>query len=178
MVQSDMYGMLAEFEQAEDLLEAARRAREAGYCRMDAYAPIPIEGLHEALGRGPSQLPWLTFVGGVMGATIGYSMQYYAAVIDYPMNVGGRPDHSWPAFIPIVFELTVLGAALFSVLGMLALNGLPMPYHPVFNVPEFRLATRNRFFLCVESRDPLFDPGETRRFLEALQARAVLDVPP
>lgn len=173
-----IYGVLAEFEHPEDLLAATHRAYEAGFRRMDAYAPIPVEGLNAALGKGPSRLPWLTFTGGLLGAISGYALQYYAMVIDYPMNVGGRPYHSWPAFIPIVFELTILGASLFSVLGMLALNGLPMPYHPVFNVPEFRLATRDRFFLCIQARDPMFERDRTRQFLETLAPRAVLDVPP
>ena len=174
---SDVYGLMAEFEHPEELLEATRRAHEAGYRRMDAYTPIPIQGLIEAMGNIPTRLPWLTLLGGVLGAMTGYVMQYYASVVDYPINVGGRPLHSWPAFIPIVFELTVLGAAFFSVLGMLALNGLPMPYHPVFNVPEFKLASRDRFFLCIESRDAVFDPEGTRRFLEGLSPRSVLEVP-
>ena len=173
-----LYGLLAEFERPEDLTEAARQARQVGYKRMDAYAPMPVHGLAEVLGCARTRLPWLTLIGGLLGAAVGYGMQYYAAVVAYPLNVGGRPLHSWPAFMPIVFELTVLSAALFTVLGMLALNGLPMPYHPVFNVPEFRMASRNRFFLCIEARDPLFELGRTRQFLEGLHPKTVKEVEP
>src|SRR5688500_3686610 len=145
----DLYGLLAEFEHPEQLLAAASRAREAGYKRVQAYTPIPVDGLVEALGQTPTQLPRLVLLGGIVGGIIGYALQYYASVIAYPVNVGGRPLHSWPAFGPIVFELIVLGAALTAVLGMLALNGLPMPHHPLFAVPEFKLASRDRFFLCI-----------------------------
>jgi len=174
---ADLYGLLAEFEQPEALLAAVQRAREAGYRRIDAYTPIPVHGLTEALGQIPTKLPLLTLAGGALGAVAGYGMQYYASVISYPVNVGGRPYHSWPAFVPIVFELVILFAALFTVLGMLALNGLPMPYHPVFNVPQFKLASRNRFFLCIESRDPAFHPDSTRSFLENLHPSGVYSVP-
>lgn len=174
------YGLLAEFERPENLLSAASAAREAGYVRIEAYTPMPLEGLIEALGKVPTQLPRLTLAGGLLGAIGGFALQYYTSIIDYPLNVGGRPLdawHGWPAFVPVVFETTVLGAALFSVFGMLALNGLPMPYHPVFNVPEFKLASRDRFFLCIEARDRLFDPERTRQFLESLGPRSVRDVP-
>ena len=177
MTDPHTYGLMAEFDDPSALIEAARQARAAGYRRMDAYTPIPLHGLTEALGNPPTRLPWITFAGGLIGALGGYALQYYLSAIDYPMNVGGRPVHSWPAFIPIVFELTVLGASLASVLGMLALNGLPMPYHPVFNVPEFRLASRNRFFLCIEAADGQFDPERTRAFLAGLHAQSVQEVP-
>ncbi len=173
----DLYGLTAEFAHPHELLHAAQRAREAGYTRVAAYSPIPVEGLHEALGHRPTRLPYLTLLGAVLGGTTAFAMQYYASVISYPMNIGGRPLNSWPAFMPIVFELSVLGAALFSVLGMLALNGLPMPYHPLFNVPEFKFASRDRFFLAIESRDPRFDRSQTREFLAGLHAHQVLDVP-
>lgn len=179
MTDPELYGLMAEFDDPHALLEATRQVRAAGYRRIDAYTPIPVHGLVEVLGEVPTRLPWLTLLGGVLGAISGYALQYYFLVIDYPMNVGGRPNTgaTWPAFLPVIFELTVLGAALFSVLGMLALNGLPMPYHPVFNVPEFRLASRNRFFLCIESRDPHFETEQTRSLLAGLHPRNVLEVP-
>jgi len=172
----ELYGLLAEFERPEELLAATQRAYEAGYRDMGAYTPIPIDGLAESLGEVPSRLPWLTLLGGIIGGVSGYLMQYYACVISYTLNVGGRPHNSWPAFMPIVFELTVLGAALFSVFGMLALNGLPTPYHPLFNVPEFKLASRNRFFLSIKRRDPKFDIVATRKFLDELHPHGVHEV--
>jgi len=145
---------------------------------MDAYTPFPIEGLAEALGFHRTRLPLIVLLGGIVGGVSGYLMQYWIAAIDYPLNIGGRPLHSWPAFIPVTFELTILGAALAAVLGMLVLNGLPMPYHPLFHVPRFALVTRNCFFLCIEARDPQFDRDETRRFLTSVKAREVSDVEP
>ena len=171
-----LYGLLAEFERAEDVLAAARRAHEAGYRYIDAYTPFPVHGLSAALGRKRTKLPLLTLAGGLLGAATGYGMQYYASVISYPMNVGGRPYHSWPAFLPITFELAVLFGAFFTLLGMFALNGLPMPYHPVFNVPQFELASRSRFFLCIEARDPLFSFERTRQFLDSLPVLGVYEV--
>jgi hypothetical protein len=172
-----LYGLLAEFDSPTALVAAARRAHEAGYRRLDAYTPFPVEGLDEALGVRPTRLPLLVLAGGAAGCLGGYLMQYYASVVAYPLNIGGRPLHSWPAFIPVTFEMTVLAAALAAVLSMLALNGLPMPYHPVFNVPEFALASRDRFFLCLEATDPQFDEEATRRFLTDLQPRGVWEVP-
>jgi hypothetical protein len=171
-----IYGLMAEFEDPNDLITAARGAHAAGYRNMDAYSPFPVEGLAEALGLSDHRLPRIVLIGGLIGGTAGYLLQYYVSVIAYPLNIGGRPLHSWPAFIPVTFETTVLVAALSAVLGMLALNGLPMPYHPVFNVPRFALATRNRFFLCIEATDPKFDREETMRFLAGLKAREVSDV--
>jgi hypothetical protein len=173
-----VYGLMAEFDTPEDLLEAAQRAYAEGYRRMDAYSPFPVAGLAEAIGFHRTKLPLIVLLGGIAGGLGGYLLQYYTAVIDYPLNVGGRPLHSWPAFIPVTFEMTVLIAALFAVLGMLALNGLPMPYHPVFNVPRFELASRNLFFLCIESADPRFDAERTRQFLESLGSRQVHEVEP
>ncbi len=174
---TELYGLLAEFGDPASLAAAARAAREAGYTRIDAYSPIPIEDLAADLGRQPTRLPILTFVGGLLGGIAGYALQYYVSVVAYPLNVGGRPLHSWPAFVPVVFEMTILGAALTTVLGMLALNGLPRPHHPLFNVPEFKLASRDRFFLCVEARDPQFDLPRVRQFLESLAPRGLWEVP-
>ena len=172
----ELYGLLAEFENADELLAAAAAARQAGYRRVEAYSPMPLEGLTEALGPVPTKLPRLTLLGGLVGAASGYALQYWVSVIEYPLNVGGRPLHSWPAFMPIVFELAVLGASLTAVLGMLALNGLPRPHHPLFAVPEFRFASRDRFFLCIESRDPKFDRAGTRKFLEQASGHEVYEV--
>jgi hypothetical protein len=178
MSETRLYGLLAEFESPDALLHAAERAHEDGYRQLDAYTPFPIEGLSEAIGFHKNSLPLLVLIGGIVGALVGFLSQYYAAVIDYPINVGGRPLNSWPSFIPVTFEVTILVAALTTVLGMLALNGLPMPYHPVFNVSRFALATRDRFFLAIEAADPRFDREATRRFLEGLGAKEVSDVEP
>jgi hypothetical protein len=163
-----LYGLMAEFASAQELVEAATAARSAGYRRMDAYAPFPIEALSEALGHRPSRVPLLTLIGAILGACAGYGLQYWVSAVAYPLNVGGRPYVSWPAFIPITFEMTVLIGGLFAVLGMLALNGLPMPYHPVFNVPRFALASRDRYFLVIEARDPKFELAATRAYLSGL----------
>jgi hypothetical protein len=171
-----IYGLMAEFEKPEMLLAAAQRASAEGYQKINAYAPYPVHGLAEAVGHRRTRLPLVVLIGGIAGGVGGYLLQLWVSAVAYPINVGGRPLNSWPAFIPVTFELTVLCAALAAVLGMLALNGLPEPYHPVFNVPGFELASRNRFFLCVRSDDPRFDVGETRRFLEALGPSRVSEV--
>jgi len=171
-----IYGLMAEFSDPNELVAAARRAHEAGYRRMDAYTPFPVEELAEAMGIHRTRLPFLVLMGGIAGALAGYGLAYWTSVIDYPLNVGGRPFNSVPSFIPVTFETTVLFAALTAVLGLLAINGLPMPYHPVFNVPRFALASQDRFFLCIEATDPLFDREHTRRFLERLVPRAVSEV--
>ena len=168
-----IYGLMAEFDDPGSLVAAAERARHEGYSRMDAYSPYPIEELHEPLGLGGTRLPLVVLIGGLCGGIGGYALQYWSSVVAYPLNIGGRPLHSWPAFIPVTFECTILGAALSCVLGMLALNGLPMPYHPVFNLPRFALASRSRFFLCIESKDPKFNVEATRRFLDTLNPREV-----
>ena len=175
-VRTPTYGLMAEFETPTDVVAAARRVHEEGYRRIDAFSPYPIEELSEAIGVHSTKMPMIVLIGGIVGLIAGYLMQYYTHVIDYPLNVGGKPFHSWPQFIPITFETTVLGAALSAVFGMLALNGLPEPYHPVFNTPNFALASRDRFFLLVEARDPKFERDETAAFLRTLGAREVTDV--
>jgi hypothetical protein len=169
---------MAEFENPEDLLTAAHRAREEGYRRMDAFTPFPVHGLAEAIGFHRTGVPLVVLIGGIIGCVGGFLLQYYISVIAYPLNVGGRPLNSWPAFLPVTFEMAVLVAALSAVVGMLVLNGLPMPYHPVFNVPRFRLATRSEFFLCIEATDAKFDREATKRFLESLDPRGVYEVEP
>jgi hypothetical protein len=167
---------MAEFKTPQELVDAAARARAEGYRRMDAYSPFPMEALSEALDLPASKVPRLVLAGGTFGALAGFALQYWVSVVAYPLDVGGKPYNSWPAFIPVVFECTVLCAGLFTVLGMLALNGLPMPYHPVFNAPRFALASRDRYFLCIEARDRKFDRQATRRFLESLHPSEVTDV--
>jgi len=171
-----IYGLLAEFNDPNELVTAVRGARAAGYRRLDAYTPFPIEELSEAMGIHHNRLSLIVLIGGIVGACAGLGLQYWTSVIDYPIIVGGRPFFSLPSFIPITFECTVLLAAFSAVLGMLALNGLPMPYHPVFNVSRFALATRDRFFLCIEATDPLFDRDATRRLLERFVPRSVSEV--
>jgi len=175
-IKTPIYGMMAEYPDPEALLEAARRAYERGYRRMDAYSPMPVEGLAEAIGFTRNRMPLIVLIGGLTGAATAFLMMWYSAVINSPLNVGGKPLLSWPAFVPITFELTILFGAFSAVLGMLGLNGLPMPYHPVFNVPNFEMASRNHFFLCIEAVDPLFDREETRRFLESLGPKEVTEV--
>jgi len=171
-----LYGLMAEFDNPTDVVEAARTTYDAGYRRINAYSPYPIEELAEAIGFHSTRLPLIVLAGGIIGGLIGYGLQYYVAVIDYPLNVGGRPYHSWPSFIPITFEMTILCAALAAVFGMLALNKLPQPYHPVFNVERFALATRDRFFLVIEANDPKFDHDKTLEFMNGLNAKEVIDV--
>jgi hypothetical protein len=175
-LKSLVYGLMAEFDTPNALVLAARRARDEGYRRMDAYSPFPIEELHEALGIPPTRLPLIVLIGGLVGCIGGFALQYWVSAVENPWNIGGRPLGSWPAFIPIAFETTILVAALSAVLGMLALNGLPMPYHPVFNVSRFALASRNRFFLCIEAKDAQFDLEKTRTFLQTLGPREVSTV--
>jgi len=172
----DIYGIVAEFENPNDLLKATRAAYEAGYRRIEAYTPYPIEEVSEAVSPHRNRLPLIVLIGGIVGGLGGYLLQYYTQVIDYPLNIGGRPFHSWPSFIVATFETTILGAALSAIFGMLALNGLPRPHHPIFNTPRFELASRNRFFLCVESTDKQFDKEKTKEFLAEFLPRDVSEV--
>ena len=177
MKRTPIYGMMAEFDSATDLVAAAHRTHEAGYQRIDAYSPFPVEGLAEAIGFQRNAVPLVVLIGGLIGGVSGYAMQYWISAISYPINVGGKPYHSWPAFIVVTFEMTILFAGISAVLGMLALNGLPMPYHPVFNVPRFAFATKDRFFLVVFSSDAKYQPRETRSFLESLGPKSISEVP-
>jgi Protein of unknown function (DUF3341) len=167
---------MAEFASPEELLEAARRAFAAGFRKMDAYSPFPVDGLAEAIGFHRSRVPLIVLIGGIIGCLGGFFLQYWVSVIDYPINVGGRPLNSWPSFIPVTFEMTILAAALSAVFGVLALNGLPMPYHPVFNVERFELASRNRFFLCIEAADAKFDLDSARKFFEEVGSQGIYEV--
>jgi hypothetical protein len=171
-----LYGVIAEFAQPEALVRAVHAARKEGYQVIEAYTPYPIEELHDAIGHGPSRVPLLVLMGGIAGGLFGFFLQYWTSAVDYPLNVGGRPYNSWVSFIPITFECTILFAGIAAVLGMLVLNGLPMPYHPVFSVPRFQLASRDRYFLLILARDPRFRAGDTFRFMETLGASLVSDV--
>jgi hypothetical protein len=171
-----LYGLMAEFEEHDQLLQAAQRAYAAGYREMDAFSPFPIKNLAEALGHESSPVPLFTLLGGMAGGLGGYFMEWYSMARLYPLNVGGRPYNSWPNFIPVTFELTVLIASLSALVSMLVLNKLPQPHHPVFNVPEFRRASVDRFFLCIETEDPKFELRGTWNFLETLQPVKISEV--
>jgi hypothetical protein len=171
-----IHGLMAEFETATELVAAANKTREAGYVDVDAYSPIPIEELHHAIGFKSTKLPLMVLIGGLLGASAGFLLEYWVSAVAYPLNVGGKPLVSWPMFIPVTFECGILGASLTAVIGMFALNKLPMPYHPVFNVPRFAMASRNRFFLCIEATDRQFDLDRTRAFMDSLGAREVTTV--
>ncbi len=172
-----LYGLMAEFSSAEALKAAAEKARAAGYERAEAYSPFPVEGLADALGFRRNWVPAIVLAGGLAGGLGGYFLQWYSAVGSYPLNAGGSPAHSWPEFIPETFELTILVAALAGVAGMLLLNGLPRLTHPVFNVREFDLASRNRFFLCIRSKDAHFDLHRTKIFLQQIKPLGLWEVP-
>ena len=171
-----LHGLMAAFDTPEALLDAARRTTDEGYRNIDAYTPMPVEGLADAIGFRSNAVPRLVFVCGLAGAAGGFGLMWWITVIAFPHIVAGRPLNSWPAYIPITFECMVLLASLSAVIGMLAMNKLPQPYHPVFNVPLFARASRDLFFLCVEATDPKFDPASTRAFLERLNPREVHDV--
>jgi hypothetical protein len=177
MKRPPIYGLMAEFDTPTDLVVAARKTYEAGYKRIDAYTPFPIEQLSEAIGFHHNGVPLVVLIGGILGCFSGFAMQWWIATVSYPVNVGGRPYLSTPAFIVVTFEMTILFAVLAAVFGMLALNGLPMPYHPVFNVPRFAFATKDRFFLIVFSSDPKYSSTATRSFLEGLNPRSISEVP-
>ncbi len=172
-----IYGLLAEFQKPEEILQATQRAREAGYHDIDAFTPYPIEGLGEVLGMKHTRMPFVVLMAGITGAVVGFFMQYYSMAVNYPFNVGGRPTNSWPVYIPITFELLVLVSGLAALIGMLFLNGLPRPHHPLFNVPQFARASQDHFFLCIEATDPRFDRTATRDFLAGLGPMEVLEVP-
>src|SRR6266852_3423641 len=176
-VRTGTYGVIAEFTSPAELMTAAEAARDAGYTEMDAFSPFPIHGLHEAVGMKSTGMSALVLGGGIIGGLSGFFMCWYANVVSYPLNIGGKPLNSWPAWIPITFECTILLAAFAAVFGMLALNGLPMPYHPVFNLPRFDQASRDKFFLVIQARDPKFDLDKTWDFMETLDPREVTDVP-
>jgi hypothetical protein len=172
-----IYGVLAEFESIEALIEAVRAVRREGYTRLDAYTPAPVEELADELGYHRSRLPWVVFAGALTGCVTGFLMQHYCAAISYPLNIGGRPLFSWPAWIPITFEMTILIGAITAILAMLGMNGLPQPYHPLFNVERFACASKDRVFLCIEARDPKFDLEAAKRLLAGLHPREVWEVP-
>jgi len=177
MSESASYGLMAEFDSPQELLDAAQKTHRAGYKQMDAFSPFPVEGLADAIGFHKNNVSLVVLIGGIIGGLSGYLLQYYVAVISYPINVGGRPLHSWPSFIIVTFELTILFGGLSAAIGMLALNGLPMPYHPVFNVAEFAKASDDKFFLVVFASDPNYDAARTLEFLRGLAPRAISEVP-
>lgn len=175
MSEDGVYGLVAEFESDAQLMRAAEEAYAKGYRKMDGFTPFPIEGLARAMGK-TNRIPLLVLLSGILGGCSAYFMEWFASVVSYPLNIGGRPLHSWPAFIPITFELTVLGAALTAFFSVFVLSGLPKPYHPMFNLPEFERASQDRFFLCIETDDPQFDSARTKSFLESLDPLIVKEV--
>jgi hypothetical protein len=176
MNKKTVYGLLAKFDSADQVLAAAEKSYAAGYREMDAYTPFPVEGLSDAIGFHKTHVPLICLIGGLTGCLGGFFLQWWPNVIGYPLNIGGKPYNSWPSFIPITFELTVLCAGLATVFGMLALNGFPQPYHPVFNVSSFEAASNDKFFLCIEARDVKFDAQTTREFLLGLNAQEVSEI--
>lgn len=175
-VTTPYYGLMAEFDSTQALLDAAHKVREAGYTKTDAYSPMPIHGVAEALGMKERKVAPIVLAGGITGVIVGYGLQYWTSVIAFPLNIGGRPNHAWVSFIPPTFEVTILLASLSAVLSMILLNGLPQPYHPVFNVKRFSLASQTSFFLAIEAADPRFDPEQTKAFLASLNPLEVVPV--
>lgn len=176
--QPALYGLLGEFKDPESLLAAAEKAHARGYRAVEAYSPMPIHGLAEALGFRKNGVPLIVLGGGIAGAFTGFMMQFIATVLHYPQNIGGRPLFSWPSYTPVAYECTILFAAFSAVIGMIILNKLPMPYHPLFNVDSFSKASQDGFFLCVESTDPLFNTNDTTAFLKQIGALEVSEVKP
>lgn len=174
--QPALHGVMAEFSSSHKLIEAIRQTRSQGYSKLDAYTPYPIEEVWEELGHHKSKLPAIVAIGAIIGIILGFGLQYWTSVFAYPLNIGGRPLNSWPAFIPITFEVTILVATIAAVVGMFLLNGLPQPFHPVFNVKRFALASRDRYFLCIEAEDPNFDRHQTAEFLGTLDPTEVSEV--
>ena len=172
-----IYGLIAEFDTPTQVVVAARKAHAEGYRKLDAYSPFPVEGLSEAIGFEKDNVALVCLLGGLVGLGLAYLMQYWINVSDYPLNIGGRPFHSWPSFIIVTFEMTVLFGGLSAAFGMLGMNGLPMPYHPLFNVPSFSFASRDKFFLVIEATDPKFDRQKTYEFLASLAPRMITEVP-
>jgi len=176
MTETPLYGLMAEFDNPTELMKAARATYAAGYRNIDAYTPYPIEELADVIGFKKTRVPLVCLLGGILGGLSGYLLQYWINNISYPLNIGGRPSHSWPAFIIVTFEMTILFGGLSAVIGMLGLNGLPAPYHPVFNNPRFSAVSRDRFFLCIEAADPQFDPERARQFLSAFNTVDIAEV--
>jgi len=174
---NELYGLMAEFDSAQSLVDAARQTTAAGFSKFEGYTPVPVEELNDIIHRKRTILPKLVLAGGLTGMLTGFALQFWASVLEYPMNVGGRPFASWPAFVVPSYELTILFASLTAAGGMIALNGLPQPYHPVFNAPRFSLATSDKFFLVIEAVDPKFDKVGTQEFLAGLGAKGVYEVP-
>lgn len=177
MKDTGIYGLMAEFEDVNDAIRAAQAAYAAGYRKMDAYSPFPVEELSEAVGFHKNGVALICLIGGLLGCTGAFTLQWWINNISYPINIGGRPFNSWPSFIIVTFEMTILFSGLSAVFGMLALNGLPMPYHPVFNVPQFDRASKDRFFIVIFSSDKKYEPARTRQFLEGLNPLSVAEVP-
>jgi hypothetical protein len=174
---AQLHGYMAEFSDADELLAAARAIHRAGYRKVDAYTPYPVDDLADSLGHRFTAIPFIVLIGGIMGGLGGYFLQWYAMAYDYPLNIGGKPLNSWPMYIPVTFELTILCASLAGFLGFIILNKFPQPYHPVFNAPEFEFVSRDKFMLCISSDDPKFDRNKTRRDLSALRPDNLIEVP-